>query len=54
MIRKRHTMIIVFSQRCIKSAKKFSYHSSSHLSISHAVFQRVNHTQNLLINNEKS
>ena len=55
MIRKRQTKIIIFSQRCIKSVKKFLYHhSSSYFSISHAVFQRVNHTQNLLFNNEKS
>ena len=38
-----------------KKCKKISYHlSSSYFSISHSVFQRVNHTQNLLINNEKS
>ena len=55
MIRKRHRNIIIFSQRCIKSVKKNSYHhSSSYFSISHVVIQRVNHTQNLLMNNEKS
>ena len=46
MIRKIHTKIIIFSQRY--------HHSSSYFSISHVVFQRVNHTQNLIINNEKS
>ena len=40
-------------KKCKK--KKNSYHHlSSYFSILHAVFQRVNHTQNLLINNEKS
>ena len=55
MIRKRHTKIVIFSQRFKKSVKKFPYHhSSSYFPISHAVFQRANNTQNLLINNEKS
>ena len=55
MIRKRHTMVIIFFQRCIKSVKKNSYHHlSSYFSISHVLFQPVNHMQTLLINNEKS
>ena len=55
IIRKRHRNIIIFSQRCIKSVKKNSYrHSSSYFFISYVVFQRVNHAQNLLMNNEKS
>ena len=52
-IRKRQTKILIFSQQCIKSAKHFLYHHScSYFSIPHAVFQRVNHTHNLLINNK--